>query len=54
MKEDKDMKTVTGKEFGGERALFAVKDVKLVDCVFHAMQATCQNTILYAPVQPED
>ena len=44
MKEDKDIKTVTGKEFGGERALFAVKDVKLVDCVFHAGESALKRT----------
>lgn len=38
------MKTVTGKEFGGERALFAVKDVKLVDCVFHAGESALKRT----------
>ena len=31
-----DIKTVNDREFGGERALFAVKNVRLVNCTFHA------------------
>lgn len=44
MKEEKDMKSVSGKEFGGERALFAVKDVALTDCVFHAGESALKRT----------
>ncbi len=44
MEENKEIKVVTGKEFGGERALFAVKNVKLVDCTFHVGESALKRT----------
>lgn len=42
--EQKDIKTVSEREFGGERALFAVNNVKLVKCVFHAGESALKRT----------
>lgn len=39
-----NFKRVTGKEFGGERALFGVKDVELTDCVFHPGESALKHT----------
>lgn len=38
------IKTLANREFGGERALFAVKNVRLVDCVFHAGESALKRT----------
>lgn len=43
-KDMKDMKEVRGAEFGGERALFGVKNVRLVDCVFHSGESALKHT----------
>ncbi len=40
----REMKTLAGQEFGGERALFAVHDVKLENCVFHAGESALKCT----------
>ncbi len=40
----REMKTLAGQEFGGERALFAVHDVKLENCVFHAGESALKRT----------
>lgn len=39
-----DIKTVNDREFGGERALFAVKNVRLVNCTFHAGESALKCT----------
>lgn len=39
-----DIKTVNDREFGGERALFAVKNVLLVNCTFHAGESALKCT----------
>lgn len=39
-----EMRTVTQQEFGGERALFAVKNLRLVDCTFHAGESALKCT----------
>lgn len=39
-----DIKTVNDREFGGERALFAVKNVRLVNCTFHAGESALKYT----------
>jgi hypothetical protein len=39
-----EMKVVEGKEFGGERALFAVKNVELHNCVFHVGESALKCT----------
>lgn len=44
MDENKEMKIVTDREFGGERALFAVKNVKLQKCIFHAGESALKRT----------
>lgn len=36
--------TLKGKEFGGERALFAVHDVRLEDCTFHVGESALKCT----------
>lgn len=41
---DMKMKTVSAKEFGGERALFAVRDVKLDGCTFHPGESALKCT----------
>lgn len=38
------IKTLANREFGGERALFAVKNVRLVNCVFHAGESALKRT----------
>ena len=38
------MKQVDKMEFGGERALFAVKDVHLTDCTFHVGESALKRT----------
>lgn len=43
MKED-GMKVIVGKEFGGERALFAVKNVELRGCTFHPGESALKCT----------
>ena len=37
-----EMKVIVGKEFGGERALFAVKNVELRGCTFHPGESTAR------------
>ena len=44
MKSNEELTTLTGEEFGGERALFAVKNVRLVDCVFHVGESALKCT----------
>lgn len=39
-----NMKHVVDGEFGGERALFAVKNVQLTNCVFHAGESALKRT----------
>lgn len=39
-----EIKTVNNREFGGERALFAVKNVRLTDCTFHAGESALKRT----------
>lgn len=38
------MKEVANGEFGGERALFAVENVRLTDCIFHAGESALKRT----------
>ena len=38
------MKIVEGMEFGGERALFAVRDVALKGCTFHVGESALKRT----------
>lgn len=40
----KKMKEVANGEFGGERALFAVENVRLTDCIFHAGESALKRT----------
>ena len=40
----KEMKEVANGEFGGERALFAVENVRLTDCIFHAGESALKRT----------
>lgn len=44
MFEGREMVTLERKEFGGERALFAVEGVRLVDCVFHVGESALKRT----------
>lgn len=39
-----EMKVIVGKEFGGERALFAVKNVELRGCTFHPGESALKCT----------
>lgn len=39
-----EKKILENKEFGGERALFAVKDVRLENCIFHAGESALKRT----------
>lgn len=39
-----EMKLVEGKEFGGERPLFATKDLRLVNCTIHAGESALKCT----------
>lgn len=44
IKPDGDMKVLDGMEFGGERALFAVRDVVLKGCTFHVGESALKRT----------
>jgi len=44
MEGEMQMTVLEGKEFGGERALFAVKNVELVECVFHVGESALKRT----------